>query len=220
MVRFLPLLLLLVSSAFAQAQLDFNMDALHPATASISYAGGATPLVGTDISVDTVTGLNTPLNNGVTLTCAGCLLAFTTGNLTGTNATNWFFGAGGAISIIGGIPALALPAGTNLLLGSFHNAQVTAAGATFKVTIATFVDQKDETLAGYYGLAGFPSWDGNLNLSFNAAGLPPNAFTSSSVLSGDVVNTPVPEPASVILLGTCLLGVTALIRKRVARSRS
>ena len=62
----------------------FSMDANHPPTASISYAGGAAPLVGVDISVDSVIGIDTPLNNGATLPFVGAL-NFTTGPFIGSD---------------------------------------------------------------------------------------------------------------------------------------
>lgn len=214
-------------SAQAAPQLDFNMNATHPAGASISYAGGTTPLVGVNIGVDEVVGLSTPLNNNVTLDLSGPLvpgepldlngdavLSFTTGNLTAVVGSTYFFGGGGSISIVGDVSAIGIPAGTTLLTGTFTSAQVVAAGGTFKVTIATFLDVKDERLAAYYGLAGAPGWLGQMNLSFNAAGTPPNGFQSSSVLSGDVINTPLPEPTSLALLGMGVMGMMGYAARR------
>src|SRR4030042_2773744 len=81
-------LFLFVAPVQAAAILDFNMDAAHPAGASISYAGGATPLLGVNISVDSVLGINTPLNNLVAVPFVG-ILNFTTGNYVGGGATQW-----------------------------------------------------------------------------------------------------------------------------------
>src|SRR5262245_13515132 len=75
----------MAGSVWADPFLDFGIVAPTPGT--ISYAGGANPLVGTGIEVDNVTGLGTPLNNGVTIGLVGFALNFTTGNLTSFTAT-------------------------------------------------------------------------------------------------------------------------------------
>ena len=222
MKNYIVLVLLLAGSAFGQGLLDFNMDAIHAPNASISYAGGVAPLVGVNISVDSVTGIGTPANagkNGV-LACLGCTLNFTTGAFSGSSVNEWLFGPGGAISITGAIPDLGLPAGTEILFGGLMTATVHLVdGGMSKVVLSTFVDDKDPILEAYFGLGDTPTWNGTMNLSFWAQGLPPDAFNSYVVLSGDIVNSPIPEPGSIILLGTCLLAGVAAFRKHAARAR-
>ena len=205
--------------------LDFNADADHPVGVSISYPvlGGA--LLGVNIGIDSVLGVGTPANPGIKRDCVSCVLAFTTGNLTSTTATTWNFGGGPAtsITITGGIDLnndgdiidlVDVPFGSKILSGKFGSATVTKFGSFFKIAGSVFGDQKVQLLKDFYGLGAIADWDGNFNLSFLAAGSPPATFTSTTVGSGDVFNQPVPEPTSLLLLGSGLVGLGFWGRRR------
>jgi hypothetical protein len=68
---------------------------------------------------------------------------------------------------------------------------------------------KDPELAAFYGLTGGSgsTYTGFFNISFNATGNPPSAFTSSAVLDGNVINEFTPGPGG----GTASLPSTALL---------
>jgi len=203
----------MVMPAQAITAIDFNIDGVtgnHGTLGgSIDYStlGGA--LVGSNIEVDTV---GDPNNSVPQLTITNGNLSFTTGNLTSTTANQWIFGGGGPIVITGDVDfGSGLQTGVTLLSGTMQNATVLAVGGSFLVSVATFFDTKDERLLTYFGLApGFIGpFPGYFNISFIAEGLPPDTFASTTVLSGDVVNT-VPIPPTALLLGGGLFGLVAL----------
>jgi hypothetical protein len=67
----------------------------------------------------------------------------------------------------------------------------------------------------FYGL---PNVDyvGGLNISFMTTANMGVAFTSDQVLSGDVVNQPVPIPPALWLFGSGLLGLVGIARRKKA----
>jgi len=213
-IALVGLLLFPVSSR--AAYLDFNMDGVHPPDASIYYSGGNNPLYGFNISVDSVVGIGTTSNAGITTTITGGRLDFQTGNFAGFvsgTLNQWIFSPGGTIAVtenIGGGPV-------TLLSGEFTEAVVIGmTNNTFKLVIGSFTDYKHSELTELYGFSeDIPYWIGHMNLSFFAPGDPPNPFESTYVLSGNIVNTPVPVPTSILLLATGVLGLVFLKRKSI-----
>jgi len=216
------------AGAQAVPVLDFVMN--PPTNGLIKYATLGGPLTGAGIEVDFVFGglgtpeTATPLNNGVAATCVSCTLSFTTGNLVSAAGNQWIFDDGGNITLMGGIDfpdgTPDVPAGTTLFTGSWSsNVSVTDLGLlNAKLQGGVFTDIQNAALSAFYGLQGGPGfdWDGAFNLSFFALGTPPDTFFSTVLGSGDITNSPqlVPEPGTLILLGTALLGLGAWGRRR------
>jgi len=206
---------ILITTTTNASTIDFGLVA--PTSGTISYAGGAAPLVGSGIDVDNIVGLATPSNPDAPIACETCILEFTTGASTG----GWDFGAGGTISIVGGVSAAGIAGGSTLLSGTFDSASVIDVGGgmfDFKIVGASFFDTKHPDLLAYFGLPG-GDYQGGLNISFDMTGSPAfgNAFTSDTLFSGDVVNSPViPVPAAVWLFGSGLLGLIGVARRKAA----
>ena len=117
----------IVKPVYADVDIDFSE--IESASGVISYGGASSPLVGSigDPPGDGPFWVGPtpydPFSVGPTTICL-CNLSFTTGQLTGTNATDWFFASGGSLNITGtlvsdsDISDVIVPS-TTLLTGSF-----------------------------------------------------------------------------------------------------
>src|SRR5438552_244812 len=104
----------LTAALSASAMAQFVIDFAGSTGGTVSYAGGASPLVGTGIIVGSVSGIVTPLHVG-SHTVTGGILNFTTGPFVSQSGTVLTFGSGGSLTITGAVSDVPLGSGATLM---------------------------------------------------------------------------------------------------------
>jgi hypothetical protein len=197
---------------------------------TISYDGEGGPLVGQGVPILSIAGLSTPANSWPatgTLTVVDGQLNFATGELVESRPSfGYEFGAGGYFTITGAVPDLGVTDSSTVLVEGVFTGALYGAAQPSPAQFLLFTrgtDVKNDLVMSYFGLVpGTPmSFGGGILTEPVVGGLDGGPF-SVGALNVDIPNqpAPVPEPATLLLLGSGLSVAAIRARRRAGDRRS
>jgi PEP-CTERM motif len=222
----------LLAVGSAQALPTINIDqgtGGGQAGGTLTYDGEGGPLVGTGIGFGVLNAVDTALNTGTPLFCVpNCTLNFETGaNIqeavtVGTGLTQWTWGGGGTFEVEGTLNTAADGSGTDIATGTLLAGEFTGAlglvGPAGRLAVTGVgEDEKIGSLLEFYGISEFlPFRFASTDIIASGLVVGPNSSLSGTVTNADITNTQIPEPGTLLLLGSGLAGAS-LLRRRMKK---
>ncbi|AFZ37108.1 PEP motif putative anchor domain protein [Stanieria cyanosphaera PCC 7437] len=190
------------------AVIQFDDKTVHGGT--ISYNGTGGSLVGKDLLLDTVLGIDTVLNNKKELSCVGCKLNFVTGaNISETPL--YEFASGGSVTITGKIlDGLTEIVNGTLLTGTFTENIFGNVANGFAVFTGIGVNSVNSALSSYYGVNATDFTFAQTSIAAKNVKVEKNRGFTGTVTNTDFDTKPVqttPEPTAT--LGLLAVGAFA-----------
>jgi len=173
-----------------------------PSTARHEIEGGA--------------AINTVTYGGTTISIANGFLSLSPTAGSFDASTDTYTYTGGTWSITGSIPTLGIPDDTTLVNGAVAAIIAAFSGPSPSITFSTVDDTLDPILAGFLGISG-TGWNDPGTIQLTDVTLGAGGSWEAVTFGADVPLTPVPEPASIVLLGTVLIAVAEAVRRRPQR---
>jgi hypothetical protein len=189
---------------------NLNFDA-YGVGGSVSFAGGSTPLIGSDITVSDIYAVGGSDTSKYTIT--GGTLSFTTGNLISSTATSWTFAGGGSLNIAGTVFG---SYSSDLLSGTLNSVLVTenpAGSFQFYVQSGALTGTFASQILSHYCL-GNSTYPGASGLAFFGQNVVAGGGFQSLNGAFGQVGAAVPIPPSAMLLGSGLLGLVGFFGLR------
>jgi hypothetical protein len=208
-------LALTMSAAPAKADaIDFN------------YLNGTIATGAGGVVTGTVNGTVTVSRNGTTVLCCFSIpatLTFTTGTFVsgnGTTSTPFTWNAGGSITVTttgGTVNGVSLASST-LFSGSFAGPETAVVNGTTAGLNGMFVlGNINAALAAALKMpAG--AYTGIMQNNLSITGFVNGVPATASLASGDLTVTPTPEPGTLALFGSGLLGIAGIARRYLLKS--
>jgi len=208
----------MAGTASAAVDLDFAGTVASSPGSSLNISATSVTGVAIPINMLTVSG-DPPFNGSYTITGAGGVgngrLDFACTVLPNCAPTNSFVIQGAITGGVGSPFGLTGLSFRTLLTGTFSTLTVTANTLIVGAVFGSGPDTKDPTLLADLGLSGAFTFAGFSSAANTATGTG-SPYTNN--FSSDIHNDPVPEPMSIMMLGTVLVGVARVIRRRPAKA--